>query len=109
MRVDGACIVINGLSIEVESGAAVDQAALAIVNHIADRERLPTAAGNNALIAVIQADGSDSQVFLTDQRTGTTVLQCVTHMDVNIAVAARDSAAVAVVQVGAGHADTADT
>ena len=84
--------------VQRQGRAAVDQAALGVVQQTADRQRLPRATGKNALVAVVDTDSVDRQGLLAGQCPGIAVEQRTTEGHSNVAAATGDRSVVAVVE-----------
>ncbi|CRM99784.1 hypothetical protein [Pseudomonas sp. 34 E 7] len=96
---DTAGAVVQVLRVQAQGRAAVDHAALGVVQQAADGKRLPGRAGKYAFVAVVQFARVDGQGFLADQRAACAVEQAGGQRGIEVAVSARQGAAVTVIQV----------
>ncbi|MCY1300841.1 hypothetical protein D9M70_504250 [compost metagenome] len=92
----GGVVQVGGL--QGQFRAAVDLPARAVVQQCGDIELLVTTAGENAVIAVVEAGGLEVQTALAGQGTFVAVLQDAAQDDGQIAVTAGKGAKVAVVE-----------
>ncbi|CRM09975.1 hypothetical protein [Pseudomonas sp. 58 R 3] len=102
---DAAGAVVQVLRSQAQGRAAVDHAALGVVEQAADGERLPGRAGEYAFVAVVQFAGINVQRFLAHQCPACAVEQVGGQRGVQVAVTAGQGAAVAVVQVRAADGE----